>query len=81
MPEKNNFETFYALSLACQLGFLIVVPIVGFLALGFWGDRFFGVQPFFLILGLLVGIITTVYETYHLIVPLIRNEGKENDEH
>jgi len=78
MPKKDNFKTFYALSLAWQLGFLITVPIGGFLFLGLLGDKFFKTQPFLLILGLLVGIIITIYEVYHLLTPLIKDKEKND---
>jgi len=74
MSQKDNFKTFYALSLAWQLGFLIAIPISSFLFLGILGDRFFKTQPLFLILGLLVGIIITVYEVYHSIILIIKDK-------
>ena len=78
MQKKDNFKTFYTLSFAWQLGFLIAIPIGGFLFLGHIGDKFFGTQPLFLLIGLVVGIIITVYEVYQLLIPLIKNV-KEND--
>lgn len=79
MPsEKDSFKVFYALSLAWQLGFLIAVPIIGFLFLGFWGDRLLGTKPLFLIIGFLAGMGITIYELYHTLTPLIKNK-KEND--
>ncbi len=72
--KRNNFKIFYALSFAWQLGFLIVVSIGGFLFLGFWGDKFFSTQPLFLIFGLLVGIVVTIYEVHHLLAPLIKDK-------
>jgi len=78
MSQQDNFKTFYALSLAWQLGFLIAVPIAGFLFLGLLGDRFFKTEPLFLLIGLLVGITITIYEMYHLLIPLI-GEKKKND--
>jgi len=71
MSRKNNFKVFYAFSVAWQLGFLIAIPIGGFLLLGILGDEFFGTHPLLLIGGLVIGILTTVYEVYHLIAPLI----------
>ena len=74
--EKNNndgFKTWYALSFAFQLGFLIVVPIAGFVFLGRWLDNVFRTFPIFFILGIIVGLIITAYEVYHLLVPLIKN--------
>lgn len=69
--EKNGFKTWYALSFAFQLGFLIVVPIVGFILLGLWGDKYFHIAPLLLVAGVIIGIVITAYEVYHLIRPLI----------
>jgi F0F1-type ATP synthase assembly protein I len=77
MLKKSNFKIFYALSFAWQLGFLIVIPIGGFIFLGSLLDRIFNTQPMFLIIGLLAGLIITVYEIYHLLIPLIKD--KEDD--
>ncbi len=76
MPEKdkNGFKTWYAISFAFQLGFLIIVPIGGFMLLGLWGDRSFQTTPLLLIAGLVVGIFITVYEVYHLLIPLIKEK-------
>ena len=54
MSKKENFKTLYAISLAWQLGFLIIIPIGGFLLLGLWGDKLLNTQPFFLITGILI---------------------------
>ena len=77
-PKKDGFKTFYALSIAWQLGFLIAIPIGGFLFLGVLGDKFFKTRPFLLLLGLVVGIIITIYEVYHLLIPLIRDKEKND---
>jgi len=74
MPQKNNFKTFYALSLAWQLGFLIAMPIGGFMFLGFLADNFLKTSPLLLIVGLFTGLAITVYEVYHLFIPLIKND-------
>lgn len=78
MPKKNNFKTFYAISIAWQLGFFIAVPIIGFLFLGILADKFFGTRAIFLFLGLFLGTIITVYQVHRLLIPLIKNK-KEND--
>jgi F0F1-type ATP synthase assembly protein I len=70
--QKNSFKIFYALSLAWQLGFIIAIPIGGFLFLGFLADNFLETQPLFLILGVIIGIAVTAYEMYHLFIPLIK---------
>ena len=79
MRKKDNFKTFYALSIAWQLGFIVAVPIGGFLFLGFWGDRLFGTAPVLLIVGIFAGIAVTVYEVYHLLIQLIKDKDKKDD--
>lgn len=78
VSRKNNSKTFYALSLAYQLGFLIIIPIGGFIFLGFWVDKSLGTSPIFLIIGLFSGIVVTIYEIYYLIIPLIKDEEKND---
>ncbi|HDL75059.1 MAG TPA: AtpZ/AtpI family protein [bacterium] len=77
MSKKNNFKTFYVLSIAFQLGFLIVIPIGVFLFLGVLGDKFFNTQPILLLFGLSIGIAITTYEVYQLLIPLIKD--RKND--
>jgi len=78
--KKDYFRIFYALSLAWQLGFIIAIPIGGFLLLGFFLDEFFETKPLFLIGGFLIGFAITLYEVYHMLLPLIKQK-KENDKH
>jgi len=70
--EKDRFKLFYALSFAWQLGFLIVVPLAGFLFLGYLVDKVLHTHPLFLIIGLIVSFIITVYEIYQLVFPIIK---------
>ena len=73
---KNTFQTMYSISVAWQLGFFIVVPIAGFIFLGYYFDKKFGTTPYLLLLGLFAGIVITVYEVFHLLEPLL---NKDND--
>lgn len=77
-PQKSNYKTLYAISVAWQLGFLIVVPLGGFLFLGYWADNVLATQPFFLILSVVVGMAITIYEIYHVLAPLIK-DSENND--
>lgn len=72
--NQNNFKIWYALAVAFQLGFLIVVPIGGFMLLGLWADKILKTGPFLLIAGALIGLSITVYEIYHWLIPLIKKE-------
>jgi len=78
--KKNGFKLFYAISLAWQLGFIIVVPIAGFLFLGLWIDRKLDTAPLFLILGLITALAVTVYETYHILIPLLSDKDENKND-
>jgi F0F1-type ATP synthase assembly protein I len=71
MPADHRFQTFYAFSLAWQLGFLIALPIGGFTFMGYLADQYLQTQPFLLIMGAFLGVIITAYEVYHLLTPFI----------
>ena len=79
MTKKNGFKTFYAVSFAWQLGFLIAVPIGGFLLLGYWADGIFHTGPLLLFIGMIVGLSVTVYEVYHSLAPFVKNNDKKDD--
>ncbi len=74
MPQKDNFKIFYAISLAWQLGFIIVLPIGGFIFIGFLLDKAFWNNGLFIILGSIIGLVLTVYEIYNLLIPLIKDK-------
>ena len=78
--EKSNtgLSFAYAMSLASQLGFLVVSSIGGFILLGIWLDSKLGTTPFLVIGGIIAGIILTIYEVHHMIKPLII-PGKDID--
>ncbi len=78
MSKKEQFKTLYALSFAWQLGFLIAAPLAIMIFLGLWVDRIFQSSPWFLLGGLVLAIITTIYEVYHLLSPLIHSAYKHD---
>lgn len=45
--------------------------------LGLEADKYFNTNPLFLIIGLIVGLVVSIYETYHLLIPIIKTEEKE----
>lgn len=71
MADKANSKFVYAVSLAAQLGFLIVAPLTGFIWLGVFIDRFGKTAPLFTLTGLALGLTVTGYETYEMLRPLI----------
>ncbi len=79
MSQKNGFKTFYAVSFAWQLGFIIAVPMAGFMFLGFWLDKKIGVSPLFLIISSIAGLAISIRGVYHLIEPLLKIDNNEQD--
>ncbi|MEZ4104555.1 MAG: AtpZ/AtpI family protein [Candidatus Paceibacterota bacterium] len=77
IKEESGFKISYALSLALQLGFLIASSIVGFLGIGLWLDSVFETGPTFLLLGLVLGVVTSVYESYSLMKPFTKVKNKK----
>ena len=78
MPKKERFQILYALSFAWQLGFLIAAPLGILIFLGFWVDKIFHSGPFFVLVGIMGGIVVTIVEVYQMLVPLIHNNHKHD---
>lgn len=62
----------YVFSLAWQLGFFIVVPVVLFLLLGAWLDKVFGLSPLFVIVLSLLGFAIAMHNVYRMIEKLTK---------
>ncbi|HLC99516.1 MAG TPA: AtpZ/AtpI family protein [Patescibacteria group bacterium] len=75
--KSDQASLFYGASFAWQLGFLIVVVLLGFLGGGFLIDRWLHTTPFFIIVGAILGFAISSYETYHMIKPLLEKEQKK----
>ncbi len=81
MNRKENlrkFKIFYSISLAWQLGFLIVIPLVIFILIGVWLDKKFGSSPWFLLISIIIASLATYYDTVYLLKPLIKKEKDED---
>ena len=79
----GSFKLWYALSFALQLGFLVVVPLGGFILLGVWGDAILATSPLLLLVGAVVGVVVTAYEIYHMILSLMEEDepNRSDDAH
>jgi len=69
---KKKERVSYALFLAFQLGFLIIVPLIGFLFLGVFLDKKFNSSPIFLLLSIFLSFIFIFFEIRHFLLPIIR---------
>lgn len=79
MNNNKKENLFYAISLASQLGFMIVVPLVGFLLLGLYIDRKFNTLPIFLIFFVFLSFVLLPFEFRYLLKPFLNKKvGKNN---
>ncbi len=60
-----------------QMGFLIAFSIAGFLLLGLYADKYLHTHPLFLLAGVILGLVVTVYDVYHLLHPLIHGDDHD----
>jgi F0F1-type ATP synthase assembly protein I len=76
MADKNKSNFFYAIFLAMQLGFLIAIPLVGFLLAGFFLDKRLRSYPFFLILSVIFSFLFLFFEIRHFLLPFLEKRRK-----
>ncbi len=55
--EVQRGLLYYVIYFGEKVIFLLVVPVVFFIVVGFWLDNIFHVSPFFVILGVVIGFI------------------------
>ncbi len=85
-PESNGrkksdqINVFYALSLAWQMGFLIIAPILLFLFGGYLIDKWLKTTPLFIVISIFAALAVSVYEILHLVRPMLENSRKELEE-
>ncbi|MDE1970524.1 MAG: AtpZ/AtpI family protein [Patescibacteria group bacterium] len=75
--QHDQFKVWYAVSLAWQLGFYIVLPIAFMMWLGNAVDRAWNISPLGVSIGIFLGIVLTVYEITHLLMPLLSHDEDE----
>lgn len=64
---KSSSKLLYTTGVALQLGFSIAIPLVVFILLGLWVDKRLGTLPLFVILGVILSLVVTVYEMWQII--------------
>ena len=62
MATSSHSKFLYAVSLALQLGFLIALPLTGFLLIGIFLDRKLNSSPLFLILSLIFAFVFLFFD-------------------
>jgi F0F1-type ATP synthase assembly protein I len=71
MANKKNSNFLYAIFLAFQLGFLIALPLVGFLLGGVYLDKKFDSAPIFTVLLMILSLIFVFFEIRYYLLPFL----------
>lgn len=79
MATNNKSNLFSAISVASQLGFMIVIPLVGFFLLGLYLDKKFGTLPIFLLSSIVLSIVLLPLEFRYLLMPFLEKKVGKND--
>jgi len=72
--QDSNFSR--AIVLGSEIGFLISLPLISFLLLGIFLDKKFNTFPLFLISSVILSLIVTIFNIYHLILPFLEKRPK-----
>jgi F0F1-type ATP synthase assembly protein I len=71
MSNKKISNFFYALSLVLQLGFLIAIPLIGFLLIGVFLDKILDSVPIFTILLVIFSLVFVFFEVRYYLLPFL----------
>jgi len=60
------------------VGFVVILPIVGGVALGVWLDEKLDTRPILIIIGLFLGLATAAVGVYKMLEPLLNKQNKDD---
>lgn len=75
--KSNNNNLAVAMGLGLELGFMIALPIVGFMLLGLWLDKKIDTMPLFALIGLVIGLISAIVEVVKVIIPFLEKRSQK----
>lgn len=61
---KDTRRTYYIIAVSGYITILLVAPVVLFLLLGFWLDSFFHTGHIFVISGVIIGFVGSVFNVF-----------------
>lgn len=79
--KREDFKIFYSLDLAVRLGFSIAIPLIIFILIGRFLDSYFNTFPVFILLGMIVGLASSIFEIFRSVLPLLddrKNDGEKD---
>lgn len=75
--KEDKLNLIYSLTLVTQIGITVSVTVWIFISIGKFLDGYFSVSPLFTIIGAIAALIASIYEVYHLMLPVIEEGEKK----
>lgn len=73
----NKFAV--AIGLGLEMGFMIALPLVGFLLVGIWIDKKLDTMPLFTVIFVIISLVSVVAELRYIILPLLEKRSQNKD--
>ncbi len=61
------------------VGFFISTSIIGGVMVGLWLDSKFNTEPLLVLVGLLLGLIVSIFGVYEMLLPLLQKKREDGD--
>lgn len=80
--EKNESKTSstFLVMMGMSTAFLLVVPVLVLLAIGYFIDKIFHTTPFYMLLGIAIGLVGGMMNVYRLLQAMQKNKLKTKKE-
>jgi F0F1-type ATP synthase assembly protein I len=75
-PESQSTTTFFIM-MGMSTAFLLVTPVLVLLAIGFFVDNYFHTSPFYMILGIAIGLVGGTFNVFRLLQAMQRKKKAE----
>lgn len=74
--EESKNTTAFFIMMGMSTAFLLVTPVLILLAIGFFADNFFHTTPFYMTLGICIGLVGGVMNVFRLLQAMQKNKLK-----
>ena len=72
--RKIDFKSLQNLALITQVGFIMIIPIIGGVYLGSYLDKRFGTGSLFLFIFIIIGVITAFMNLFKITIRKSKNK-------
>lgn len=66
VQKRGKPRLIYIAAISGQITILLVGPVVFFLLLGLWLDSFFHTSPVFIVIGVIVGFVGSIFNVFRV---------------